>query len=166
MYSFFSRHEVDKQGQGFNRGDDGYPSAGRIAWALWGGDSGFSWSTKKRNEIERELEKQDQQYDSEQKELTGKARKALEKKVEDHNEDYGNTKTKRVTLGMLEKVYNRGVGAYRTNPASVRPTVSSPEQWAMARVNSFLRALASGRFRGGRHDTDVFPKGHPLSTKE
>jgi hypothetical protein len=59
MYSFFSRHEVDKQGQGFNRGDDGYPSAGRIAWALWGGDSGFSWSTKKRNEIERELEKQD-----------------------------------------------------------------------------------------------------------
>jgi hypothetical protein len=29
MYSFFARHEVDKQGQGFNPGDDGYPSAGR-----------------------------------------------------------------------------------------------------------------------------------------
>lgn len=47
MYSFFSRHEVDKQGEGFSPGEDGYPSAGRIAWALWGGDAGFSWSKKK-----------------------------------------------------------------------------------------------------------------------
>ena len=54
MYSFFSRHEVDKQGQGFKQGQEGYPSAGRIAWALWGGDAGFSWSTKKRNQIESE----------------------------------------------------------------------------------------------------------------
>lgn len=46
MYSFFSRHEVDKKGQGFNSGEDGYPSNGRIAWALWGGDPGFSWSKK------------------------------------------------------------------------------------------------------------------------
>ena len=56
MYSFFSRHEVDKQGQGFDRGEKGYPSAGRIAWALWGGDSGFSWSTTKRNQIMEERE--------------------------------------------------------------------------------------------------------------
>lgn len=46
MYSFFSRHEVDKKGQGFDAGEDGYPSNGRIAWALWGGDPGFSWSKK------------------------------------------------------------------------------------------------------------------------
>lgn len=46
MYSFFSRHEVDKQAEGFSPGEDGYPSAGRIAWALWGGDPGFSWSKK------------------------------------------------------------------------------------------------------------------------
>ena len=44
MFSFFSRHEVDKKGQGFDVGEDGYPSAGRIAWALWGGNSGFTWS--------------------------------------------------------------------------------------------------------------------------
>lgn len=42
MYSYFSRHEVDKQGKGFYPDQDGYPSAGRIAWALWGGDPGFS----------------------------------------------------------------------------------------------------------------------------
>ena len=57
MYSFFSRHEVDKQAQGFKQGQEGYPSAGRIAWALWGGDAGFSWSTKVRNQIERETNK-------------------------------------------------------------------------------------------------------------
>src|SRR6056297_245299 len=44
MFSFFSRHEVDKEAEGFSPGEDGYPSAGRIAWALWGGDAGFSWS--------------------------------------------------------------------------------------------------------------------------
>ena len=54
MFSFFSRHEVDKQAEGFDRGEDGYPSAGRIAWALWGGDAGFSWAKTKRNQIMRE----------------------------------------------------------------------------------------------------------------
>lgn len=47
MYSFFSRHEVDKQGKGFDKGEEGWPSAGRIAWALWGGDAGFSFSRAK-----------------------------------------------------------------------------------------------------------------------
>lgn len=47
MFSFFSRHEESsKGGEGFSPGEDGYPSAGRIAWALWGGDPGFSWSRK------------------------------------------------------------------------------------------------------------------------
>lgn len=44
MRSFFARHEVDKEAQGFRPGEDGYPSNGRIAWALWGGDAGKSWA--------------------------------------------------------------------------------------------------------------------------
>jgi HK97 family phage prohead protease len=51
MFSYLSRHEVDKQGKGFNAGDEGYPSAGRVAWAAWGGDAGFTWSTKIRNQL-------------------------------------------------------------------------------------------------------------------
>lgn len=51
MASFFARHEVDKQGQGFEVGEEGYPSAGRIAWALWGGDPGQSWATARLSEI-------------------------------------------------------------------------------------------------------------------
>ena len=54
MYSFFSRHEVDKKAQGFRPGEDGYPSNGRIAWALWGGDAGFSWSKKLVNQMKNE----------------------------------------------------------------------------------------------------------------
>lgn len=46
MASYFARHEVDKQGTGWSPGEDGFPSAGRIAWALWGGDAGQSWSAK------------------------------------------------------------------------------------------------------------------------
>lgn len=43
MHSYFARHEVDKKGQGWSEGD-GFPSAGRIAWALWGGDPGKTWA--------------------------------------------------------------------------------------------------------------------------
>jgi HK97 family phage major capsid protein len=54
MYSFFSRHEVDKQAEGFKQGEEGYPSNGRIAWALWGGDAGFSWSKRLVEQMKKE----------------------------------------------------------------------------------------------------------------
>ena len=44
MSAFFARHEVDKRAEGFRPGEDGYPSNGRIAWALWGGDAGRRWA--------------------------------------------------------------------------------------------------------------------------
>lgn len=97
--------------------------------------------------------------------LTETARKSLENKVEEHNEEHGDDPTKRATLGMLAESYLRGIGAYKTNPGSVRPGVTSPEQWAFARVNSLLFCLRNGRFQGGKHDTDLLPEGHPESTK-
>ena len=51
MSAWFARHEVDKQGEGFNPGEDGYPSPGRVAWAAWGGDAGQSWSNAKGSRI-------------------------------------------------------------------------------------------------------------------
>lgn len=59
MYSFFSRHEVDKEAEGFRPGEDGYPSNGRIAWALWGGDAGYSWSKKIAKTLDDERSMQD-----------------------------------------------------------------------------------------------------------
>lgn len=157
MYSFFSRHEVDKQAEGFNQGEEGYPSNGRIAWALWGGDAGFRWSKNIRDRLEKE--------ERAVREITDAVREGLRNKVKDHNEDVGNAATKRTNLRTLSAVFNRGIGAYKTNPESVRPSVNSPEQWAYARVNSFLYALRNGKFRSGKHDTDLLPKGHPMSSK-
>lgn len=48
MYSFFSRHEVDKKGKDFDNLSN--PSNGRIMWDAWGGNAGFGWS---RNIVER-----------------------------------------------------------------------------------------------------------------
>lgn len=44
MYSFFSRHEVDKKGKDWNNSEN--PSNGKIMWLAWGGDAGYSWSRK------------------------------------------------------------------------------------------------------------------------
>ena len=161
MYSFFSRHEVDKQAEGFDSGEDGYPSAGRIAWALWGGDPGFSFARRVRESIESADNK-----DNDRAALSGSVKKGLTKKAEDHNEDVGDVASKRTNVRTLSAVFRRGVGAYKTNPGSVRPTVTSPEQWAYARVNSFLYVLRNGKFRSGKHDTDLLPKGHPLSSDD
>jgi hypothetical protein len=55
----------------------------------------------------------------------------------------------------LQEVYNRGIGAYKTNPESVRPQVTSKEQWAMARLYSFVMKR-KGTFGGA--DKDVAEK--------
>lgn len=49
MVSYFARHQVDKRAKNF--GDDQNPSAGYIAWLLWGGDSGKAWCDKKKAEM-------------------------------------------------------------------------------------------------------------------
>ena len=46
-------------------------------------------------------------------------------------------------VAALMEVYERGMGAYKTNPASVRPQVKSAQQWAMARVYSFVMRRAT-----------------------
>ena len=97
--------------------------------------------------------------------LSDEVKKGLEKKVEDHNEEISKLNLSwngKVTLKKLEVVFERGIGAYKTNPSSVRPNVKSPEQWAYARVNSFLYAMKKGKFRSGKHDTDLLPKDHPI----
>jgi hypothetical protein len=44
MYSYFSRHEIDKKGKDWDNAEN--PSNGKIMWLAWGGDAGFSWSRK------------------------------------------------------------------------------------------------------------------------
>ena len=93
--------------------------------------------------------------------------KASESKLRELVEAYNKGKDgdKRISVGTLQAVYRRGIGAYRSNPSSVRGSVSSAEQWAMGRVNAFMAGLR-GRFPRKPFDLDLFPKGHPRSTKK
>jgi hypothetical protein len=43
-----------------------------------------------------------------------------------------------IPMKILDEVYDRGIGAFKTNRAAVRPNVKSKEQWAMARVYAFV----------------------------
>ncbi len=57
MYSYFARHAVDKGAAGDGLNSDGWnsdknPSAGFIAWLLWGGDAGREWATRKRKALD------------------------------------------------------------------------------------------------------------------
>jgi HK97 family phage portal protein len=63
MANFFSRHRVDLDAPAAQPGNDGYPSAGVIAWMLWGGDpnnpdgAGNAWAQRKLEEIDGQREK-------------------------------------------------------------------------------------------------------------
>lgn len=46
MVAYFDRHEIDLEAPAARRGHPNYPSAGRIAWLLWGGDSGRVWARR------------------------------------------------------------------------------------------------------------------------
>lgn len=75
------------------------------------------------------------------------------------------SKLSKIDLDTIKKVYNRGVGAHKTNPASVRTKEGkkdpkapiskkmSPEQWGMARVYSFVNKI-EGR-KKLNHDLDL-----------
>ena len=76
----------------------------------------------------------------------GKTKKAKTWK-EKYNKKYGFELDKSHSLSEIAKktgvskkgiqqIYNKGIGAYKTNPQSVRPNVKSKEQWAYARVYS------------------------------
>ena len=103
---------------------------------------------------------------AESKSISASVRKGLQTKVTEHNKKFGDKPGKRVTLSMLERVFRRGVGAYQTNRGSVRPNVTGPDQWAYARVNVFLAAIRSGRYKSGKFDVDILPKKHPLSSRK
>tara|TARA_R110002049_G_scaffold207227_2_gene377721 strand:- start:499 stop:816 length:318 start_codon:yes stop_codon:yes gene_type:complete len=74
----------------------------------------------------------------------------------------------KIPIKILDEVYDRGVGAHKSNPASVRTKSGkkdatapisakmSKEQWAMARVYSFVNKI-EGRTKLN-HDTDLADK--------
>jgi len=111
-------------------------------------------------ETDRRVAKPVSQLRMTDKTLEKSTESTLRDKVKEHNESVGDVKSKRTSLGVLQQVYDRGVGAYASNPSSVRPNVTGREQWAMGRVNGFLHALRTGRFKRSPYDQDLLPEGH------
>ena len=46
MHSYFARHAIDKEGKAHEWGSDEDPSAGYVAWLLWGGEEGKTWADR------------------------------------------------------------------------------------------------------------------------
>lgn len=142
---------------------------GGLMWDAWGGTAGVDWAIRKSQQIDEEKKALDAEYLKHKSQAEVSEEKALidtlRDKAKEHNESVNNAASKSTNATTLKKVYDRGIGAYRGNPQSVRPNVTSASQWAFARVNSFLYCLRNGRFKSGKHDTDLLPKGHPMSSK-
>lgn len=71
---------------------------------------------------------------------------SLKMKVKDHN----SKSSKKVTLSQLKKIYRRGAGAFSS---SHRPG-KSRGQWAMARVNMFLKMVRGGKVKDSYRKAD------------
>jgi hypothetical protein len=78
--------------------------------------------------------------------FSNKVVEALKNKVKDHNAK----QSRKVTLSQLKKVYRRGAGAFSS---SHRPGMTRG-QWAMARVNMFLRMMAGGKVKDSYRKAD------------
>ena len=94
--------------------------------------------------------------------FSAKVETSLKNKVAEHNEKAKDGR--KATLGMLKAVYRRGAGAFST---SHRPGMTR-DQWAMGRVNAFLKLLRSGKPSNSAYttDNDLLPASHPRSTKK
>ena len=147
VFSYLSRAK-----EYYNPSDE--TACGTISYLLWGGESMRVWAKNKLNELEKE-----------ERQVSEQVEKGIRNKVKEHNDAVKDLKVDwnpKTTYAELLEVFERGIGAYKSNPSSVRPNVKSPEQWAYARVNSFLYALKNGKFRSGKHDTDLLPVNHPV----
>lgn len=193
MRNFLGRHEGDKKAEGFNAGEKGYPSPGRVAWDAWGGDAGQTWSGQTQFDPDnkptmnsesqhsvrsRPAPKKDQIKGSTRNKpgsastrsgsitLNAATKTGLENKVTTHNADMRKANKPASTLatyGALAAVYRRGAGAFST---SFRPG-QTRGSWAMARVNAFLYLLRNGRPKNAAYvtDNDLLPSAHPKSSK-
>ena len=182
------RHAVDLQApKNSDASNDEFPGAGAVAHYLWGinplnPQPARNWFESKSEAIKSErapAPPSDQIIGSDKNpkgsakapagsdtiELTEAIEEGLKNKADEHNEklDGADPSWKRATVGMLRTVFRRGAGAYST---SHRPGMTR-NQWAYARVNSFLYLLRNGRPENPKYitDNDLLPKDHPRSSR-
>jgi len=130
MYSFFSRHEVDKKGKDWDNAEN--PSNGKIMWLAWGGDAGFSWS---RKIVEREKNKSmkkalmTEELVEEIKDILEEAVNPIDTVIEiDDDEDIKKALRPEVTKEESED-------ANSSNPAPVGDPMKNEVNWPVSKSN-------------------------------
>jgi hypothetical protein len=98
-------------------------------------------------------------------EVSQEVEKTLKDKVKEHNEKNPQDSQK-ADLGMLKAVWRRGAGAYSVGTPGRRGMTRA--QWAMGRVNAFLRILGGSApsDKDYTQDNDLLPKSHPKHSEE
>ena len=115
------------------------------------GSAGTSPDSKEKSKkiLERKDDKELVKESKAKITFSEKVTTSLKNKVKEHNSKSG----RKVTLGMLKKVYRRGAGAFS---GSHRPG-QSRASWAMARVNMFLKMMRGGKVKDAyrKADSDI-----------
>ena len=190
MANFFSRHRVDLDAPAADPSHEDYPSAGVIAWLLWGGDpanpdeAGAAWSERKLEELDGAREKAEgdrvsatpakpsERIEGSDENPEGSASgsrggieisEATEKALKNKVEKHNEKHGKK-----KGKKVDLGMlkAVYRRGAGafstSHRPGMTR-NQWSMARVNAFLYLVRTGRPKDAKYttDNDLLPEGHP-----
>jgi hypothetical protein len=188
MHSFFSRHAKNYRPE--EKEPDGGPTAGTIAWYLWGGNAGKSWADGIVNSVRKEGEGAAPtasgptadavhvpgpvQVDDKPKakpkkkpepvvKLSEPIATALKQKVEDNNKA-AKDDSRKTSFETLRTVFERGLAAHKADEG----TNATSGAYALARVNAYLKLLRSGRPDNKAYvqDNGLLPAGHPKATKE
>lgn len=184
MKAFFDRHQSDSSAEGFRPGEKGFPSNGRIAHALWGGDSGYVWakSIVKRVEGKEKIDdvfvevkaaggdpktpaKPSERISGSSTNKPGSASSGkndieltpqIERALSDKVKQHNENMRKR---GKDELVVSTGtLKAVWRRGAGAFSTSHRPkmgrQQWAMGRVNAFLYLVANEKPKNPKYITD------------
>lgn len=188
MRAFFSRHEKNYAPD--KKMPDGGPTAGTIAWLLWGGNAGRDWADSVLSRVEKMGPTPSAVHAPTTETRKGDAKAPPEDRVHGSDKNPKGSAssaggdievTEAIVAALNTKVESNNEKAredwqkatlgmlkavYRRGAGaystSHRPGVSRGA-WAMARVNAYLRLLRSGRPENAAYvsDNDLLPSGHP-----
>lgn len=160
MHAFFSRHAKNYAPE--KKETDGGPTAGTIAWLLWGGNAGRDWAAGIVSRVEKmspspsSVHVPSADWSGGEKLAPG-IEDALESRAALHNSRV--KPARKVSVETLRRVYRRGQKRY--DPAIEKSATKGA--YALARVTSFLRLARLGRPDDPAYnaDNDLLPEGHP-----
>lgn len=138
--AYFARHENEMSlPKNSNPSADGYPGNGIIAWKLWGGDAGKTWSQK----LVKAMQSRDEENDvsvvrgpgGRVARVEGKSNQIIEEIVDKHNEAHSGNQSKTVPYHYAYEIFEETLSEVKSENA---------EQWGYAKVKDFLKKVAHG----------------------